>query len=163
MIQYSTIRSTILEGLNSHTSHLAILAEQSEKKPPLPYINIKFTRLIGNDSMSPSEYISESAEGVDVREVTNPEMNLSVTCYGESDDDSIDLALQAYAWFKSIGTQQLEAQDIVVVSVESIQNRDSLIGGIVYERKMGFDVRLRVQGLITYQMQDFRHVQINQY
>lgn len=161
MINYTAIRSAILSGLNTHTNRLAILAEQSSKKPPLPYASVKFTQLMGNDVTVSNEFIEEVEDELEVKVVTNPEITLSVSCYGESDEDAIDLAMQAYSWFKVIGLETLSASNIVVVSVGAIDNRDSLIGDIVYERKQGFDVKLRVKGEVHYTLQRLAHIEMN--
>ena len=161
MIDYKTIRNTLIGGLNSYTGQLAILADQSKKKPPYPYLSLKFTGLLANDSIYPGEYSSNVEGGVEIREVTNPEIMVSVTCYGEEDDDSVDLALNAYRWFKTVGHFELEENGIVVVSMESIQNRDTVLGDVTYERKQGFDVRLRVLGEVTYTVENIENVELN--
>jgi len=162
LIDYKTIRNALVSGLNNYTGKLAILADQSKHKPSYPYVTVKFSSLLDSDSMNPNEYIQNVEGGVVVKEITNPEMMVSVNCYGEEDDDSIDLALNAYSWFKTAGHFELEEKGIVVVSMEPIQNRDTVLGDVTYERKQGFDVRLRVKGEVSYTVEDIDNVELNQ-
>jgi len=162
MIDYKTIRNTLVGGLYNYTGNLTILAEQSEKKPNTPYLSLKFTSLLANDSMNPNEYTSNVQDGVEIREVTNPEISVSITSYGTDDDESVDLALNAYSWLKTAGYYELEGKDIIVVSMDPIQNRDTILGDVTYERKQGFDVRLRVKGEVSYTVEDIDNVELNQ-
>jgi len=69
--------------------------------------------------------------------------------------------LNAYSWLKTAGYFELEEKGIVVVSMEPIQNRDTILGDVTYERKQGFDVRLRVLGEVTYTVEDIDNVELN--
>jgi len=162
LIDYKTIRNALVSGLNNYTGKLAVLADHSKHKPPYPYVTVKFSSLLDSDSMNPNEFIQNVEGGVVVKEITNPEMMVSVNCYGEGDEDSIDLALNAYSWFKTVGHFELEEKGIVVISMESIQNRDTVLGDVTYERKQGFDVRLRVKGEVSYTVENIDNVELNQ-
>lgn len=144
MIDIATIRIPIVNGLQEHTGATTILAEQSSHQPPYPFIGIKFT-LTG----LPIGQVTEYQEGLNTVIEQDLEIVLSVTATTDGIESAANLAYKALEWFKGKGWLSLSDSNIHVVRVENMTNRDVFLN-IEYERRQGFDVRLRVRGQSTY-------------
>lgn len=161
MIDFKTIKNAIAQGLYDYTGDLVVSADRKQKKPPYPFISLKFQNVLTNVPDYPSETIFPDGEELKVTQVMNPNMTLSITCIGEYEQDAIDLALHAYGWFKTAGYYELEQQNVVVASLEPITNRNIVLGEVEYEYRHGFDVRLRVNGELTYAVNSIDRVEVN--
>lgn len=135
----ASVRNPIIKGLKQGTGITTILAEQSDKQPPYPFIGIKFT--------TPFIVIGQAASYTDERNEVieqDGEMVISITSYDKTIDGSFNNAFKALEWFKTSGKLELQDAGIVVVKTENMTNRDTFIT-IDYERRNGFDVRLRIR------------------
>lgn len=144
MIDIATIRIPIVNGLQEHTGATTILAEQSAHQPPYPFIGIKFT-LIG----LPIGQVTEYQVGRSTVIEQDLELVLSVTSTSEEIESATNLAYKALEWFNGKGWLSLADLNIQVVKVENMTNRDVFLN-VEYERRQGFDVRLRVRGQASY-------------
>lgn len=144
MIDIASIRIPIVNGLQAHTGATTILAEQSSHQPPYPFIGIKFT-LIG----LPIGQVTEYQVGRSTVIEQDLELVLSVTSTSDEIESSVNLAYKALEWFKGKGWLSLSDSNIHVVRVENMTNRDVFLN-IEYERRQGFDVRLRVRGQASF-------------
>ncbi|WP_396631576.1 LIC_12616 family protein, partial [Lysinibacillus sp. D4B2_S17] len=70
--------------------------------------------------------------------------------------ESFDKALEALEWFKGVGVYVHDESNIVVVDTQPITNRDTFTN-IDYERRHGFDVRLRVMSETTFNVGYIEH------
>src|SRR5690606_33685666 len=84
-------------------------------------------------------------EGDDIRHtvLSYPTMTFSFTSYSRDSDECLNNALKAFSWFKFYGVPHLKQKHIIVEELYSVTNRDVLLD-IIYERRQGFDVVLRV-------------------
>lgn len=140
MIDITTIRKPIVNGLEAHTGATTILSEQSSRQPSYPFIGLKFT-ITG----MPIGQVTEYQKGLDTIIEQDHELVLSVTATTDEIESATNLAYKALDWFKGIGWLTLSDLNIHVVKVENMTNRDVFLN-IEYERRQGFDVRLRVRG-----------------
>lgn len=155
MLKLSEIRTPIIKGLKAFTGSTVIMADQSTKPPPYPYYTIKLATV--------GETVGQVAEKsvgdeVTLRQVL--ELNVSVTSFSNKLDESFDKAFEALEWFKGVGVYALDESNIVVVDTHPITNRDTFIN-IDYERRHGFDVRLRVMSETTFNVGYIEHVSID--
>lgn len=143
MIEFSSYRNVITKNLKAITGITTIMSESNDPQPPYPFIGLKFTT-IGEEVGRETSYIEGTTEFTE----QDIEIVLSVTSYSDKLDVSADTAYKAYTFFKKSGVDALSDNHIVVVKIEQITNRDTFIN-IDYERRHGFDVRLRVRGQLT--------------
>ncbi len=153
MINFSTLRTAIFTGLNSHfddSDVIVIEANQSQQKPPYPYITILFGGVMeSGQSHTGSVYIIDDGDDdIDYLLARNQRLTLSVTSIADNSADAQQNAIEAHEWFKWQGVQHLKDNDIVVAGYEAMTNRDSIIVD-QWERRIGFDVYLRVLGQST--------------
>lgn len=150
MIDQEGILSTIVSGLNKHLQTLVIRSEQSEDKPPYPFVGIKVTTPFDPEGGQPSEVggVVPSDDPTwphdyQYTRQSQDEMVLSLTTYSRDSGVAHELAQKAGEWFSFSGYEYLKARKIVVVQTMAHGNRDTLIIDD-YERRAGFDIRLRV-------------------
>ncbi|MFT9493417.1 phage neck terminator protein [Anaerosolibacter sp.] len=163
MIDFIDIRNHIVLGLHNFTQRPVILMEQAYPKPKkadkktidYPFFTYKFTTPYISESHEPSystEKVASSDENFEYDlKYTRHEMSqisLSITAYSLDSDQSYQNALEAVKWFEFIGEDYLMSKGIVVIDTGNLQNRDTLIVDD-YERRVGFDVRLRVDSIVT--------------
>lgn len=132
----------ILGLLDAALDRPVIMAEQSGRKPTYPYLAIKELVSYIPTGGRPSEYDEDLPEDIRRTSTTQPSISLSLTAYGNEFANTGELIQQAFDWFSFTGRQTLKDAGYVVAEIQSIMNRDSLIVED-YERKRGFDVRLR--------------------
>ena len=156
MIKLTEIRQPIIRGLRANTGANVVMADTTEKQPDYPFITIKFT-LSGEGIGQATDYFDSDAE----TQTTEQDMELvmSVTCLGDDVAVAHDLANKARSYFLGRGHLDLADEHIAVVDVMPITNRDVFLN-IEYERRYGFDVRLRVRGRDTYAIEIIEKVNL---
>ncbi len=155
MINLSAIRNPIVKGLRDSTGLTTIIADQSAEQPPYPFIGLKFT----TTGLSVGQ-AAEGMEGYDATIEQDLELVLSATSYSDDLDESFNNAQKALAWFKGAGWLSLSDVGITIVRTEPMTNRDTFLS-IEYERRHGFDVRLRVKGKAEYEVDIIEQVITN--
>jgi len=154
VINITKIRNDIVAGLYSYMNIPVIFMQQNKPKPPYPFISYKITTPFTNDSQEilTTEKVASSNPNFDYdiqyTRSEQPQMTISITAYSKDIGESENKALEALGWFKFIGRDYLEGKGIVVVDTTAVQNRDTLIVDD-YERRIGFDVILRVKSILT--------------
>lgn len=88
------------------------------------------------------------------------EMVFSITCNASTIEDAEDYTQKARAYFLGRGHLELSDNNITVVDVLAATNRDVFLT-VNYERRVGFDVRLRVRGQESFEMEVIETVTIN--
>lgn len=149
------IRNVIVQGLHQYTSRPVVMLEQNKHKPDYPFLAYQITtpyvKGFGHDvetrelveSNNPSfEYDFEE------KKLDQPTFTISFTAYSFDSLESQQLALQARDWLNHIAYYELKRLGVVVVSIEAIGNRDTLIIDD-YERRNGFDVIFRATSEAT--------------
>lgn len=144
MIDLNSIRNPIVSGLRTYTGIVTIMAEQSSQQPSYPFYGLKFTTPGVSVGL-----VTEYQDGENTVVEQDLELILSVTSYSHKLDESFNNAYKALEWFKGKGWLALSDIKIHVVRIEPMTNRDTFLN-IEYERRHGFDVRLRVRGQVQY-------------
>ena len=132
----------LMNALSEAIDGTVILAEQNAPRPPYPYIGIKVLAQHIPDRHHPS--IENELEEQDLLKQTahtKPQMTLSVTEYHD-DVNAGDLVQAAHDWFLWSGYRKLKELGFVMIETLDISNRDTVLVD-TYERRRGFDVRLR--------------------
>ncbi len=148
MINFTDLRTAIFTGLNNHFSEsdvIVVEANQAQQKPPYPYITILFGGPFGSgEAHRGNIYIGDNGEeDIDLIVATNETLTLSITSMADNSADAQQNAIDAHEWFKWQGEIYLKDNGIVVAGFEGMTNRDAVIVD-QWERKVGFDLRLRV-------------------
>lgn len=154
MLKLNEVRTPILKGLKAFTGNTVIMADQTGKAPAYPYYTIKFIT-VSETIGQPNE--STKQEMVQFDQVT--ELVVSVMSYSNLLDASFDNAYKALEWFKGIGHYVLADEKIIVVKTDPISSRDTFIN-VDYERRHGFDVKLRVMTRSEYDVGTIERVTV---
>ncbi|MDE3837934.1 hypothetical protein C0966_00735 [Bacillus methanolicus] len=120
-----------------------IPANQTTPKPPLPYGVYNITSAYIKDRNRGNISTYQDGE-VAYEKRTEPfKMTISFNFYNETNETTIELAMQVRRWFLFLGSDFIQEQNIAVVNVGNIENRTTFLFDS-YEYKHGFDVQLRL-------------------
>lgn len=159
MLSIDEIRSTIIRNLKLTTGITTIVAEQSSEQPPYPFVTVKFTTL-GKNIGRITQYMKDDGQYTE----QDIEMILSVTSFSADTEDEIDQATdnayKALQFFELDGIETLQDNNIAVVETTELTNRDTFIS-IEYERRAGFDVRIRTRAQLVKEIDTIDTVNIN--
>lgn len=147
LIKLNEIRQPIIKGLKGYSGVTTITAETTAKQPDYPFLAIKFTTP-GQGIGQVAETVVGDATGVIEQDI---EIVVSITCHASDIADAHDIAQKARAYFLGKGNIDLSDVNITVVEALAITNRDVFLN-IEYERRYGFDVRLRVRGRESFEI-----------
>ena len=143
MINYDDIWIPLQAGLENYVGKPVIQAETNGKQPPYPFISIKDTSTFNVGQPAITNNVETQTIKQDI------EMVLSLTVHAKTIEESKDLCMKAQGYFLGKGAIELSDAGIAIVDVLPATNRDVFLT-IDYERRYGFDVRLRIQGQETY-------------
>ena len=147
MIKYDDWFIPLQAGLSAYTGVMTIQAETIGKQPPYPFITIKQTTIASPIGMP----AIKTADGTQTIE-QDYEMVLSLTIHANTIESATDNANKARNYFLGRGTIELSDAYIAIVEVLPATNRDVFLN-IDYERRVGFDVRLRMRDTETYALE----------
>lgn len=142
LIKHSDIRDKLVTGLHNFTKLLVVQQSSTGKQPAYPFI----TYSVNNPYLQlgqPEHYTEETDGSTIERNKEHYEQVYSFTVASKDEDEAMDMCLLAIQYFKFYGVQELKDHNIAVVKVSNLSARDNMIT-INYERRYGFDVRIRV-------------------
>lgn len=154
MLELNSIRTPLVKGLKEATGNTIIMADQAGKPPKYPYFTLKF--LIAGETIGQSV---EKAIGDQMTFSQTTELVVSVTAISDKLDQSFEDAYKALGWFKGAGMYHLQDHGIAVVKTYKLDSRDNFMS-LEYERRHGFDVRLRVNTQTTANVGFIEHVEV---
>lgn len=155
MIKYDDWWIPLQNGLSGYAAQNVIQAETTGKQPPYPFIAIKQT----SPAIGVGQPVLFTGDGIQIME-QDYEMVLSLTAHSDAIESATDLANKARNYFLGKGTVELSDAYIAIVDVLPATNRDVFLN-IEYERRIGFDVRLRVRDTETYNVDVIEKVTVN--
>lgn len=145
MIQYDDIWIPLQNGLSRYLGIEVIQAEGLGKKPEYPFVTMK--------KITNAIPIGQSVSKMNLEEKMileqDIEMVFSLTVNANTIENADDYAMKARSYVEGLGYYELQDHNITVVDVLPSTNRDVFMT-VDYERRVGFDVRLRVRGRDTY-------------
>lgn len=148
MIDYATILKTV----NAEVRQGRRVIEQlsTDKQPEYPFLSYT----VINPYLNPKTY----TDGDSITEEV--EIVISYTWMSEDSMEVMSLAQTSATHIKARGTRQrLYDKGIVIVDTMGFGNRDTFIT-IETERRVGFDVKIRITHENTVLMEDFNQVTI---
>jgi len=159
MIDFKELRTAIVKGLSEHLDILVIMANQDAPKPDYPFMTYMFTTPMNSVvPQSGSYYSKEAGDKLDYGRRHYNRMTVSLTSFSQDSDEAHEKAFEAADWFTWKGYFHLKENNIVVVRIEAMTNRDTLIVGD-YERRVGFDVQLRVPSKVEKEIEWIEEVE----
>lgn len=155
MIKYDDIWIPLQKGLSTYTGIQVIQAEGIGKQPAYPFFSIKKTT-IAQGVGQPVKKILGTTATIE----QDFESVLSITCNASVIEDAEDYTQKARAYFLGRGHIELSDENITVVDVLNATNRDVFLT-VDYERRCGFDLRLRVRGQESFETDVIEKITIN--
>ena len=166
------VKNLIATEINRVFSEQFVEAEQVHKKPTYPFatfqVLISHISEYEHDNIELRNYDSGTGN-VDKFQLEQPQMTMTINAYSRAPgnshqiDNSIeqatDLAQRLKDWFDFQGDLFLNANGIVVVESEDITQRDLLIIDN-YERRYGFDVRIRYVKETSYNIETIENFNV---
>ncbi len=167
MIHIREIVNVIVKGLYNHLKLIPIPIEDLKPKEEYPYITYNllnpYTPFEGqgnyNRKLIPSldeRYENDIEESIEVQ----PTVTLSINTYSKDKMEAIELAKEIMNWFKHIGYEYLDENNIVVVDVLAFGNRTVEIIDH-YEQRIGMDVVIRFTDVIKRRYETIEELKIN--
>lgn len=144
MIPILEIRSALVRGLKAELGIPVIDLNSGGKVPAGPFLTYD---IAGFGSESEGLPVIWQQADRSIAEETAL-VTVSILSYSDPRSAALTQALRARDWIKTAGREALKRLDVVVISVEDVQNRDVNIGE-EWERRYGFDVELRATDVIT--------------
>ena len=142
MTSHDIVRNAIVKGLHDYTQLLVVQSSTIGNMPKYPFITYSVTSpylQLGMDE----EYTEEINSVIRNRHVFHYERVFSFTIVAKEEGEAMDYCMRAMRYFRNAGVQELKDKGIVVVEVTNVTARDTFIT-IDYERRYGFDVRIRL-------------------
>lgn len=133
----------IISQIYKDTGIRIIQANQTANPPPLPYGVYNITSPYIKDRSRGSLSTYQEGEKVYQKHTEAFKMTISFNFYSETNETTIELAMQVRRWFLFLGLDFIRDQNIAVVNIGNIENRTTFLIDS-YEYKHGFDVQLRL-------------------
>ncbi|MGY3186449.1 phage neck terminator protein [Lysinibacillus sp. TE18511] len=153
MFRYDDVWLPLQSGLSRYTGIEVIQADGMGKQPPYPFFSIK--------NISPAIGVGQATEYVEDNIMTieqDVEIILSITCNAGKIEDAEDYSNKARGYFLGKGSIELSDVNIAVVEVLDANNRDVFLT-VDYERRVGFDIRLRVRGRESFEVDVIKSIE----
>lgn len=140
MIPIDEIRTAISTGLNNYLQCPVIRTNQNQRKPQYPYITYTITTLM-SENKGTYGVLSDNTHIQAFKQIW------SLSALSDDYSECAALANKAHSWLESSGAVYLSDSSVIVESVGSITNRDTILTAD-YEYRYGFDFVLRVMDII---------------
>lgn len=155
MIPFKQIRSTIIQGVKSHTGLMVIEMNGGGDAPSGSYLTYDFSE--GLQSGRGFPIVAQHENQQTITETVN--FTVSFLSYANDKATSIENAMLTRDFFTGIGRLMLKDENIVVVQTGAVDNRDISIGN-EWERRQGFDVEFRTQSISEYEMNVINKIEL---
>jgi len=148
-----TIRNGIVTGLHQHTGVTVVPNNTTDHRPDYPYITYQ---IIGSHKSNTFSLVDEVIPSTnpdfeyDVKVIRKEQQpfSLSINAYSNTEEEAYSLAEKARDWFTFHGDLYFVGMNIAIIVAGNINDRTQLIVDD-YERRYGFDVRIRAARAIT--------------
>lgn len=140
MIDFENIQLVVARGLKNYCKCPVICSNQKKKPPSYPYISYTITTLAGENKGS----YGVNEDGTESKSVPHI---WSITAVSGNDIESMTIAYKAREWLDRVGSTYFNDNNVNLVSVGSVTNRDNFLT-VEYEYRKGFDVFFSVNDVI---------------
>lgn len=142
LIKHADIRNKLVSGLHKFMNLLVVQQSSIGDQPLYPFMTYAITSPYIQLGQPEHYTIIRDGNVLDVSK-EHYEQVYSFTVASQDEDEAMNICLQAIQFFKFFGRQNLADANIAVVKISNISARDNMIT-IDYERRYGFDVKIRV-------------------
>lgn len=142
LMKHEIVRNALVKGLHDYMNMLVIQSSTIGDMPKYPFITYTVTSpylRLGQDE----EYTEKENSTYQNRHVLHYERVFSFTVVAKDEDVALNKCMQAMRYFRNDGVLELKDKNIVIVEINNATARDNFIT-IDYERRYGFDVRIRL-------------------
>ena len=142
LMKHEIVRNALVKGLHDYMNMLVIQTSTIGDMPKYPFISYTVTSpylRLGQDE----EYNEKVNSSYQNRHVLHYERVFSFTITAKDEDTAMDKCMQAMRYFRNDGVLELKDKGIAIVEISNVQARDNFIT-IDYDRRYGFDVRIRL-------------------
>jgi len=159
-------KNVIVQGLNAYLNVSVVPTDTTDPKPPYPYVSYKIISALEGDTFALVDEIVPSdnpnfQHDVKVTRKEQSHFTISINAYSLDEDEARNLAIETADWFKFHGYDFLKGHNLVVAKTGNIIDRTQQIVDD-YERRYGFDVRIRAAREITKRVDTIESFTINQ-
>lgn len=140
--KHEIARNALVKGLHDYMNMLVVQSSTIGDMPKYPFITYTVTSpylRLGQDE----EYTEEVNSSYQNRHVLHYERVFSFSIAARDEDTAMDRCMKAIQYFRNDGVLALKDKGIVIVEISNVQARDNFIT-IDYDRRYGFDVRIRL-------------------
>lgn len=140
--KHEVARNALVKGLHDYMNMLVIQSSTIGDMPKYPFITYTVTSpylRLGQDE----EYTKKENSTYQNRHVLHYERVFSFTVAAREEDVAMDTCMKAMKYFRNDGVLELKDKGIVIVEISNATARDNFIT-IDYDRRYGFDVRIRL-------------------
>jgi hypothetical protein len=149
-IDYVSLISSIVKVIKAETQRPIVPQDTTEERPKFPYCTYTVT----------SPYLAKGTQYGGENLTEDVEVVISLTWISEESIEVLDLAQRTATAFKHQANRQTLADaGLSVVRLDGFARRDTFIT-IEYEKRMGFDLRVRTRHTETKAIDYFDEVQI---
>ena len=156
-----TIRNTLIKALHEHLQCPIVPTDTAARKPDYPYASYKITSTQNNETFWLEDETVPSINPVFEYDVLTtrfeqPQFTISFNTYSNDEEIAYNLAVKARDWFTFHGDLLFVDMSIVVVHASNISDRTQQIVDD-FERRYGFDVRIRSARAISKRVETIEH------
>ncbi|AKG05523.1 hypothetical protein AAV35_012690 [Salimicrobium jeotgali] len=135
------VRNRLVKALYDYLQIPIIPDDEDTGVPPSPYVVYSVTTdnvKNGSDTIS----YAEASDSFTKTYTNQKEVSYSFNAHSDSRDEALEMCYRLIEFFERVGVETLSREGIAVIEVMPTQNRSIMLGDY-YERRHGFDVRLR--------------------
>lgn len=141
-VKHEIVRNALVKGLHDYMNMLVIQSSTIGDMPRYPFISYTVTSpylRLGQDE----EYTTQENSTYQNRHVLHYERVFSFTIVAKDEDTAMNTCMKAIRYFRNDGVLELKDKGIAIVEISNVTARDNFIT-IDYDRRYGFDVRIRL-------------------
>lgn len=141
-VKHEIVRNALVKGLHDYMNMLVVQSSTIGDMPKYSFISYTVTSpylRLGQDE----EYTEKENSTYQNRHVLHYERVFSFTIVARDEDTAMDKCMQAMRYFRNDGVLELKDKGIAIVEISNVTARDNFIT-IDYDRRYGFDVRIRL-------------------
>lgn len=155
MIDHQEIKIAFVGPLHNFLGVTVQMQDQAASQPVYPFIGYTFVDPYRDKSPYGNHFIVDNNHRIEKLAA----VTVSVTCHARSSPEAYRITGLARDWFQGSGRSILKDAGIVVVALEATTARDTLLT-YDYERRVGFDMHLRMVDVIEYEEEMIEKIKI---
>ena len=148
MYDLTGLRNWLVYQLYQHTDTPMVPQNSPDSRPPKPFNTYNFIspyiRQPAQPAMTTKEEIVNGESWIRYERWELPTLTISFNSYSNDITECWQKAMEIREYFALQGYRDLKKEEVIVASIESMEDRTLLLDETSYEFRVGFDVILRV-------------------